>query len=73
MRNVYQHFFNELVICPNTAHRVQVEQVTFQGISGRMAGVDVWWRCPSCNRWHILEIKPQTNEITRNEPATVLL
>lgn len=64
MKNVQQRFFDELVMCPSTARHVVAEQITFQGIVGRMADVDVWWRCPACGRWHILEWKPKAVEVT---------
>jgi hypothetical protein len=72
MKNVQQRFFNKLVMCPNTARHVNAEQITFQGITGRMAGVDVWWRCPACGRWHIFELKPKAVEPTKDECSLAL-
>ena len=67
MKNVQQRFFDEVVMCPSTAHLVRAEQITFQGITGRMAGTEVWWRCPACGHWHIFELQPEVVEMTRNE------
>ena len=67
MMNIQEHFFDELVICPSIGHQVPAEQITFQGISGRMAGVDVWWRCPACGHWHFFNLEPQQNRKAEDE------
>ncbi|MBN1218868.1 MAG: hypothetical protein JXM69_08070 [Anaerolineae bacterium] len=51
--------FQILISCPRTKEQVLGEQVLHFSIQGRKG---VWWRCPSCQGWHVMVYGEEANE-----------
>jgi len=52
--SIPQQLPKSLLACPNTGRQASGDPVTtVHPISGGWA---IWWRCPACHRWHMVEV-----------------